>query len=468
MPRQLSLLLFTRTKYSIQQQKKANFVINQHKSNKIVPIENLSIPPLVLVLAGGVFLFPKRGGGGGGGGEPPAAAAAAGVVLVDVGAREVEEERELHGAEPRQQPVEVIEVRTVEVVGEPAVPAAGAGDAVDDRDEQAADESPDAHDAEVEREAQAAQAVGHLVVEELLQAHHRQHVRHPHHGVLRHDPRPGHGHRRRRVVHQAVLPRRRQPPRLHQRRHHHTRQRRGHAGAHALQHGEPRRVARGPPQRRHQRAVVDRHGQQDAGGAQRLEQRRWQLKAGDAPVQGAALLVEERHDLRVHHAVRKAGRPDGKQAQNAPGVGLGVLLLLLRVRRHRHRHRHPHAACEAAERGLGFRRRGVEAVRRGAQQEDEEGAEHDGAGDAEAEPPPDVLLDVAHHGDGHGDAYGHAEEPPVEEGPPRRALPLVLRVELVRRERQPARLVRALRDGDQVQRHVEEGHLRPPGPGMMA
>jgi hypothetical protein len=202
-----------------------------------------------------------------------------GLVLVDVGARKVEEEREFDGAEPRQQPVEVVDVRAVEVVGEPAVPATAAGDAVDEGDEQTADESPDAHDAEVERQPQAAEPVGHLVVEELLQAHHGQHVRHPHHGVLRHDPRPAHGHRRRRVVHQPVLPRHRQPPRLHQRGHRHARQRHRHARAHALQHAQPRRVARRPPQRRHHRAVVNRHEQQDARGAQRLQRRRRQLKA---------------------------------------------------------------------------------------------------------------------------------------------------------------------------------------------
>jgi hypothetical protein len=111
-----------------------------------------------------------------------------------------------------------------------------------------------------------------------------------------------------------------------------------------------------------------------------------------------------------------------------------------------------------AREGAGRRGR-VEAVRPGPEQEQGERGDDDDAGDAEAEAPADVVLHVAGDHGGDGGAGAHAEVPPVEEGAPRHALPGVLLVELVRRERLRARLVRALAEGHQVQRHVEDGHV---------
>ncbi|BAS94166.1 Os05g0431750 [Oryza sativa Japonica Group] len=100
----------------------------------------------------------------------------------------------------------------------------------------------------------------------------------------------------------------------------------------------------------------------------------------------------------------------------------------------------------------------VVAVRPGAEQEHGEGARHDDAGDAEAEAPADVVLDVAEEHQRDGGAAAHAEVPPVEEGAPGDRLLGVARVELVGAERLHARLVAALRDGHHVEGDVEERH----------
>jgi hypothetical protein len=70
-----------------------------------------------------------------------------GLPLVSIHPREEHEGQKFDGAEPSEQPVEVVQVRAVEVVGEPARPALGRG-LVNDGDEQAAEEVPDAEDAE--------------------------------------------------------------------------------------------------------------------------------------------------------------------------------------------------------------------------------------------------------------------------------------------------------------------------------
>ena len=53
----------------------------------------------------------------------------------------------------------------------------------------------------------------------------------------------------------------------------------------------------------------------------------------------------------------------------------------------------------------------VVAVIPGAEQEHKEREDHDEAGDAEAEAPADVVLDVAGHHGGDGGAGAHAEVP---------------------------------------------------------
>ena len=98
-------------------------------------------------------------------------------LLVHINARNDHERDELHGAEPAEEPVEVVEVRAVEVIGEPAR-ATLRRRSVNDGDEEAAEEVADAEDAQEEREAEAPHGVGHLVVEELLQADHGEHVGH--------------------------------------------------------------------------------------------------------------------------------------------------------------------------------------------------------------------------------------------------------------------------------------------------
>jgi hypothetical protein len=110
--------------------------------------------------------------------------------------------------------------------------------------------------------------------------------------------------------------------------------------------------------------------------------------------------------------------------------------------------------CEASK-GARFRRR-VVAVPPGPEHEREQRENHDEARDAEAEPPANVILDVAGDNGRHGRAGAHAEVPPVEEGAPRHRL---LGIELVRGERLRAGLVRGLGQRHQVQGDVEDGHL---------
>jgi hypothetical protein len=85
-----------------------------------------------------------------------------GLPLVSIHPREEHEGQKFDGAESSEQPVEVVQVRAVEVVGEPARPALGRG-LVNDGDEQAAEEVPDAEDAEEQGQPEAARRVRYLV-----------------------------------------------------------------------------------------------------------------------------------------------------------------------------------------------------------------------------------------------------------------------------------------------------------------
>jgi hypothetical protein len=238
-------------------------------------------------------------------------------LLVHIDAGNDDERGQLHGAEPGEQPVEVVEVRAVEVVGEPAR-AALLGGAVDGGDEEAAQEVAHAEDAEEEGQPQAAQRVGDLVVEELLEPDHGEHVRQPEQHVLRQHPPQRHRQCRLGLVHEAGVPRHAEPPHLHQRRHDHGDHGQDEARADPLQHGDAGRQAREPPSRGHERAVVDRDERHDGEADERLQRRRRHAeRRADPAVQRRGLLREERRRLREDHGVDDARRPDGEQAQHA-------------------------------------------------------------------------------------------------------------------------------------------------------
>uniref|UniRef100_A0A0A8YEF8 Uncharacterized protein n=1 Tax=Arundo donax TaxID=35708 RepID=A0A0A8YEF8_ARUDO len=382
-------------------------------------------------------------------------------LLIHIHAGNDHERDKLHGADRGEQPVEVVEVRAVEVVGEPARPAL-LGGAVDGGDDEAAEEVSHAEDAEEEGEPEAAQSVGHLVVKELLQPNHGEHVREPEQNVLRHHPPEAHGQLRLGLVHQAGVPRHAEPPHLHEGRHDHGDQREDEPRADPLQHGDPRGQAREPPRQGHERAVVHRDEGHNGDADERLQRRRRHpQRRADPPVQRRGLLREERRRLREDHGVDDARRPDGEQAQHAfhffpvPGVvARNSTLTLARFRAFDHRDERSGKASKGARFG-----RRVVAVTPGPEQEHDEREDHDEAGDAKAKAPADVVLDVAGHHGGHGGAGAHAEVPPVEEGAPRHGLLGVVLVELVRAERLRAGLVPGLGQRHQVQGDVEDGHL---------
>ena len=89
-------------------------------------------------------------------------------VLVLVGVSAVEVDCKRQNAEARQEPVEVIEMASVEVIGEPAVATISSAGYIDCGDEKAADEAPDAKYAQVQRQPKGSQPIWHLVVEEFL------------------------------------------------------------------------------------------------------------------------------------------------------------------------------------------------------------------------------------------------------------------------------------------------------------
>jgi hypothetical protein len=247
-------------------------------------------------------------------------------LLVHVNARDDDESSQLHGAEPGEQPVEVVEVRAIEVVGEPARSAL-LGGTVDGGDDEAAEQVSYAEDAEKEGQPEAAQRVGDLVVEELLQADHGEHVGEPEQHVLRDHPPQAHRQRRLGLVHEPGVPRHGEPPHLHQRRHDHGNQGQDEPRADPLQHGDTGREARKPPRKGHERAVVDRDEGHDGHTDERLQRRRRHAQSrADPPVQRRGLLREERGRLREDDGVDDARRPDGEQAQHAfhfftvPGV----------------------------------------------------------------------------------------------------------------------------------------------------
>ena len=80
----------------------------------------------------------------------------------------------------------------IQIVSEPAISPISTREFINDRNEKAAQETPNPKNAEVQREANASELRRNLVVEELLQTHHREHVSDSDHDVLRNQPPHAH------------------------------------------------------------------------------------------------------------------------------------------------------------------------------------------------------------------------------------------------------------------------------------
>jgi hypothetical protein len=237
--------------------------------------------------------------------------------LVNIHSREEHKGDELHGAEPGEQPVEVVEVSAVQVVREPARPALRRG-LVNDGDEEAAEEVPDPEDAQEQGQPEAARRVGDLVVEELLQPDHGEHVGHADEDVLRDHPPEAHRELRLWGVHQAGVPRDAEPFHLHERGQGHGDEREGQAGADPLQHGDTRRPPRAAPREGHEEPVVHRDEDDDADTDECLQRRRRHLELrADPAVQRRGLLREERRRLGEDDGVDYARRPYREQPEHA-------------------------------------------------------------------------------------------------------------------------------------------------------
>ena len=102
----------------------------------------------------------------------------------------------------------------------------------------------------------------------------------------------------------------------------------------------------------------------------------------------------------------------------------------------------------------------MEAVGGNAKEEDNKSANHDGEERAKANSPTKILLDVADNDDGETDPNGYGEVPPVEEGAPGGELPSVVGVELICGEGKPTRFADTLRERDEIEGDIEEGHLQ--------
>jgi hypothetical protein len=245
------------------------------------------------------------------------AAIIANLSLVNIHSREDHKGDELHGAEPSEKPVEVVEVGAVEVVREPARPALCCR-LVNDGDEEAAEEVADSEDAQEQGQPKAPHRVGDLVVEELLQPDHGEHVGDADEDVLRDHPPERHGELRLGGIHQAGFRRNPEPLHLHERRQGHGDEGERQAGADPLQHGDPRRPPRVAPRQGHEEPVVHRDEDDDADADERLQRRRRHLEPrADPAVQRRGLLREERRCLGEDDRVDYARRPYGQQAEHA-------------------------------------------------------------------------------------------------------------------------------------------------------
>lgn len=125
------------------------------------------------------------------------------LVLVQV--RREQEEGEVGNGERDEQPVEVLQVAAVDVGGEPAAVAAAfvSGEPDHGGHQEAGDVVADGDGGAVERGAQGAHAVGHLLVEELDLAHGEEHLGEAQDPDLRHQVEGADGELRHRVVQEA-------------------------------------------------------------------------------------------------------------------------------------------------------------------------------------------------------------------------------------------------------------------------
>ncbi|BAS96986.1 Os06g0239400, partial [Oryza sativa Japonica Group] len=171
-------------------------------------------------------------------------------------------------------------------------------------DEERADEAADAEDAEVERDADGPHGAGDLGVEELLHAHHGEHVGDAEEDVLREEPEYA----------QAAAGRGRRggagAARLDERGYRHGDDGEHHPDADPLEHGDPLAVAG----ERHHHPVVERHEEDDGDGDGAL-QHRWRdhEHGADAVVHQHPLLGEERHRLLEDDREHEQHRPDWQQ-----------------------------------------------------------------------------------------------------------------------------------------------------------
>jgi hypothetical protein len=206
----------------------------------------------------------------------------------------------LQSREPGEEPVEVVEVRSVEIVREPAV-ASPSRRPVDDGHKDAAGVASHPKDAQAQREPDAAESVRHLVVEELLEPNLTQHTGEADENILRNHPPQTHRHSLVRPVDQARVSGHAEPPDFHERRDGHGDAGRGHAGADALEHRDARGVPGEAPGERHDDAVVQGEHDDEGDVAQALERSRRHNDArrrAKVPVQCAGLLGEQSGHLR--------------------------------------------------------------------------------------------------------------------------------------------------------------------------
>jgi hypothetical protein len=357
-------------------------------------------------------------------------------------------------------------VRAVEVVREPALAAASRRRPVDRGHDGAAGVAPDVEGAEGQRDPDAAERGGHLVVEELLEPDGAEHPREPHQEVLRHDPPQAHRHGGIWQVRQAGVPGHAEPPGLHGRRDGHGEAGRGDAGADALQGRDTRVVPRQAPGERHDGAVVDRDHDYEGGADERDERGGRHDVAGgdDAPVHRAPCLVNRvvtcemtsaktalvsqigssltpvsptpsstsrarslrgRGHLSVTFVQGKARLVWGRAQLCSPFCANGVLAT---------EHARRPCPCGVRERPAvgGF----LGTVRSRAEQEDGEAEHHGGPARAVPDGPADVVLDVADAGRRDGVAPRGEEVEPVEVGAPGRVAPEPAGT--ARRRRRPA------------------------------
>jgi hypothetical protein len=219
----------------------------------------------------------------------------------------VHEVQQVHHAQGRQQPEEIVQMPLVQVVGDPTgrpAPCRGPRDAAQHGRVQVAP----GRDREVRQGgAHALHATGRLVVEELEHAGGGEHLRGADQGEGWRLPHDTHTRRRR--------ARGRQTPRLDQRRVCHGRHGQREADAEAAQLRQATVVAGDAPGQRDQHGVVDGDADDDADGVEYREGSRRHGERADAVVHGHALLDERRRRLRGDREEEHHRCPHGEQPE---------------------------------------------------------------------------------------------------------------------------------------------------------